>query len=66
MITFFVFHSSPVKGLTHRVLTGHPKEVFCLNYSSNSKLLVSGDLAGQIRIWNTKGMPHVQESVSAV
>lgn len=41
------------KGLTHKILKGHSKWVFCLNYNTASNLLVSGGCDGDVRIWNT-------------
>ncbi len=41
------------KGLTAKVLKGHTKEVFCLNYNAASNLLVSGCCDGDVKIWNT-------------
>lgn len=40
------------KGLTQRVLKGHTKWVFCLNYNTTANLLVSGGCEGDVRIWN--------------
>lgn len=41
-----------MKGLTHKLLKGHTKWVFCLNYNPASNLLVSGGCEGDVRIWN--------------
>jgi len=41
-----------------RVLKGHTKWVFCLNYNTAANLLVSGGCEGDIRIWDVaRGMP---------
>lgn len=48
---------SQKKGLTHKLLKGHTKWVFCLNYNTASNFLVSGGCDGDVRIWNTaKGL----------
>lgn len=40
------------QGKTSRTLKGHTAEVFCVNYNNTSTLLVSGSLAGDVKIWN--------------
>ena len=56
---FFFFHFertktySTTQGTTHKLLKGHSKWVFCLNYNTASNLLVSGGCDGDVRIWNT-------------
>ena len=45
-------HSQNKKGMTHKLLKGHTKWVFCLNYNTASNLLVSGGCDGDVRIWN--------------
>ena len=51
--TFFVVEFlTRMKGLTHKLLKGHTKWVFCLNYNPASNLLVSGGCEGDVRIWN--------------
>jgi len=35
-------------------LEGHKSPVFCLDYSSNGKHIVSGDESGTVIIWCTK------------
>ena len=42
----------PPQGTTHKLLKGHSKWVFCLNYNTASNLLVSGGCDGDVRIWN--------------
>jgi WD40 repeat protein len=45
------------KGITRKHLKGHNAIVFCVNYNTNGNLLVSGDVDGQVKIWNaSKGM----------
>jgi COMPASS component SWD3 len=41
-----------LQGTTHKLLKGHSKWVFCLNYNTASNLLVSGGCDGDVRIWN--------------
>jgi len=41
------------QGLTRKLLKGHTKWVFCLNYNTVSNLLVSGGCDGDVRIWDT-------------
>ena len=45
------------KGITKKHLKGHNAIVFCVNYNTNGNLLVSGDVDGQVKIWNaSKGV----------
>ena len=43
--------------MTRKVLKGHTKWVFCLNYNQQSNLLVSGGCEGDVRIWNVARGP---------
>ena len=43
--------------MTQKVLKGHTKWVFCLNYNAASNLLVSGGCEGDVRIWNVARGP---------
>lgn len=40
------------QGITKKHLKGHNAIVFCVNYNTNGNLLVSGDVDGQVKIWN--------------
>lgn len=44
--------SHAIKGITKKHLKGHNAIVFCCNYNTAGNLLVSGDVDGQVKIWD--------------